>query len=93
MAGWRAGLPRTLEEVFMRVLAVVAVLVLGLSARQYFSLTEVAGVEKQAAPNNGLDVLQMQRDLKVLPAQNQQDLTFVFDPGVSYADGGNCSNC
>ncbi|HEY2527492.1 MAG TPA: hypothetical protein VGJ20_05985 [Xanthobacteraceae bacterium] len=41
------------------VLAVVVILILGLGASQFFRSTEVVGADKQAAPNNGLNVLQM----------------------------------
>jgi hypothetical protein len=61
------------------VLAVVVILVLGLGTKQFLSSTKVAGADKQIASNNDMDVLQMQRDLKDLPAHNLQDLTFVFD--------------
>jgi hypothetical protein len=60
------------------VLAVVVILILGLGARQFFPSTKVAGVEKQAASTD-LNVLQMQRDRKDLPAPSLHDLTFVFD--------------
>jgi hypothetical protein len=71
-----------MEEVCMRlyhVLAVVVILILGLGVMQFSPSTEVAGVDKQAVLNNGLNVLQMQRDLKDLPANSLHDLTFVFD--------------
>ncbi|HEY2534864.1 MAG TPA: hypothetical protein VGJ20_44335 [Xanthobacteraceae bacterium] len=57
-----------------RVLVMVGVLILGLGAWQFFSPTKIAAVG-----NNDLDVLQMQRDLKDLPAHNLRDFTLVFD--------------
>lgn len=62
-----------------RVLAGVVFLIIGLGAWQFFSPTKIAGAVKQAASNNDLNVLQMQRDPKDLPTHNVRDFTLVFD--------------
>jgi hypothetical protein len=62
-----------------RVLAGVIILILGLGVWQSLSPTKMAGAVKQAASNNDLNVLQMQRDPKDLPAHNLRDFTLVFD--------------
>jgi hypothetical protein len=53
-------------------------LILGLGARQYLSPTKVAKADKQAPLNSDLNILQMQRDLRGLPANNLRDYTLVF---------------
>jgi hypothetical protein len=70
-----------MEGVRMRahhVTAVVVMLILGLGARHYLSPTKVAEADKQAALNNDLNILQMQRDLRGLPTHNLLDYTLVF---------------
>jgi uncharacterized protein len=59
------------------VIAVAAVLVIGLGAKQYFFPPEIA----HAISSGGVNVLQMQRDvsMKALPTQKLHDMTFVFD--------------
>jgi uncharacterized protein len=59
------------------VIAVAAVLVIGLGAKQYFFPREIA----HAIPIGGVNVLQMQRDvnMQAVPTEKLQDMTFVFD--------------
>ena len=59
------------------VIAVAAVLVIGLGVKQYFH----PPVRAHAIPSGGVNVLQMQRDvnMKALPTQKLHDMTFVFD--------------
>ena len=70
--------PRAMEA-FMRahhVIAVVAILVIGLGAKQYLFPPKQAdaGVFSTASMN----VLQMHRDMKQLPQQKMNDKTFIF---------------
>jgi hypothetical protein len=59
------------------VIAVAAVLVIGLGAKQYFFPPEIA----HAIPIGGVNVLQTQRDvnMQAVPTEKLQDMTFVFD--------------
>ena len=59
------------------VIAVAAVLVIGLGVKQYF----FPPVRAEADPHASVNVLQMQRDvnMKALPTQKLHDMTFVFD--------------
>ena len=59
------------------VIAVAAVLVIGLGAKQYFFPPEIA----HAIAIGGVNVLQMQRDvnMQAVPTEKLQDMTFVFD--------------
>ena len=63
------------------VLAVVAVLVIGLGAKQYFFPPIKAEANIQAVTSARISVLQMHRDINVknLPVQKMHDMTFVFD--------------
>jgi hypothetical protein len=68
-----------MEEESMRVYHVLAlVLILSGWEAVYFSPTKVAEAGKQAALNNDLDIFEMQRGPKDLPAQNLHDFTLVF---------------
>jgi hypothetical protein len=71
-------------EAFMRahhVIAVIAVLVIGLGAKQFLFPPRQADADINAVPNASVNVLQMQTDveLKTLPVQKMRDMTFVFD--------------
>jgi hypothetical protein len=71
-------------EAFMRahhVIAVVAVLVIGLGAKQFLFPPRQADADINAVPSASVNVLQMQSDveMKTLPAQKMRDMTFVFD--------------
>ena len=59
------------------VIAVAAILVVGLGAKQYFFPLEIA----HAIPSGGINVLQIQRDvnMQAVPTQKLHDMTFVFD--------------
>lgn len=59
------------------LIAVAAVLVIGLGAKQYFFPPEIA----HAIPGGGVNVLQMQRDvnMQAVPTQKLHDMTFIFD--------------
>jgi hypothetical protein len=63
------------------VLAVVAVLVIGLGAKQYFFPPMEAQANLHAVPSASMNVLQMHRDInvKTLPVQKVHDMAFVFD--------------
>lgn len=62
------------------VIAVLAVLVIGLGAKQYF-FPPMEAEANLAVPSASMNVLQMQRDINVknLPVQKVRDMTFVFD--------------
>jgi len=63
------------------VIAVVAVLVIGLGAKQYFSPPIKALADIHAIPSTRMNVLQMHIDhanKKDLPAQKMQDMSVVF---------------
>lgn len=61
------------------VIAVVAVLVVGLGAKQFFFPPVKA--EADINPSVSMNVLQMHHDINInnLPVQKMQDMTFVFD--------------
>jgi hypothetical protein len=63
------------------VLAVVAVLVVGLGTKQYFFPPMEAEGSPHAVPSASMNVLQMHRDINMqnLPVQKVNDMTFVFD--------------
>ena len=74
--------PRAMEA-FMRVhhvIAVVAVLVIGLGAKQYLFPPTQADAGINAAPRASVNVLQMHRDIdtKSIPVQNINDKTSIF---------------
>ena len=62
---------------YHHVIAVAAVLVIGLGVKQYFYPPVIA----HAVPSGRANVLQMQSDanMKTLPTQKLHDMTFVFD--------------
>ena len=71
-------------EAFMRahhIIAVVAVLVIGLGAKQFVFPPKQADANINAVSSASVDVLQMHRDMdtKSLPVQKMRDMTFVFD--------------
>jgi len=72
------------KEAFMRahhVIAVVAVLVVGLGAKQFFFPVTEAEADIHAVPSASMDVLQMHNDhpnRNNLPVQKVHDMTFVF---------------
>ena len=73
--------PRAMEA-FMRahhVIAVVAVLVIGLGAKLYLFPPKQA--EADVNPSISMNILQMHQDknMQNLPAQKMHDMTFVFD--------------
>ena len=75
--------PRAMEA-FMRahhVIAVVAVLVIGLGAKQFLFPPTQADADINAVPSASVNVLQMHRDIdtKSLPVQKMHDMTFAFD--------------
>ncbi len=74
--------PRAMEA-FMRVhhvIAIVAVLVVGIGAKQFLFPPKQANADIQAIPSASVDVLQMHRDMdtKSLPVQKMNDKTFIF---------------
>jgi hypothetical protein len=75
--------PRAMEA-FMRthhVVAVIAVLLIGLGAKLFFLPATDAEASIHAAASAGVDVLQMHVDhpnIKDLPVQKTDDMTFVF---------------
>jgi len=75
--------PRAME-VFMRahhVIAVVAVLIIGLGAKQFLFPATEAEADIHAVPSASMDVLQMHNDQpnrNNLPVQKVHDMTFVF---------------
>jgi hypothetical protein len=71
------------REAFMRahhVIAVVAVLVVGLGAKQFLFPPTQADAGVNAVPSASVNVLQMHRDIdtKSLLVQKMNDMTFVF---------------
>jgi len=71
-------------EAFMRahhVIAVAAVLVIGLGVKQYFFPPVRAEAEPHAVSSASVNVLQMHRAIntKSFPMQKMHDMTFVFD--------------
>jgi molybdenum-dependent DNA-binding transcriptional regulator ModE len=74
--------PRAMEA-FMRahhVIAVVAVLVIGLGAKQFLFPPTQADANINAVPRNSVNVLQMHRDIdtKSVPVQKMNDKTFIY---------------
>ena len=74
--------PRAMEA-FMRahhVITVVAVLVIGLGAKQFLFPPKQADANINAVPSASVNVLQMHRDIdtKSLPVQKMNDKTFIF---------------
>ena len=74
--------PRAMEA-FMRVhhvIAIVAVLIVGIGAKQFLFPPKQANADIQATPSASVDVLQMHRDMdtKSLPVQKMNDKTFIF---------------
>lgn len=77
----KSSQPRAMEA-FMRihhVIAVVAVLVVGFGAKQFFFPPVKA--EADIGPSVSMNVLQMHHDINMqnLPVQKMHDMTFVFD--------------
>jgi hypothetical protein len=62
------------------VIAVLAVLVIGLGAKQFVFPPKQADANIIAVPNASVNVLQMHRDIdiKALPVQKMNDKTFIF---------------
>ena len=62
------------------VIAVVAVLVIGLGAKQFLFSPTQADANINAVPSASVNVLQMHRDINIknLPVQKVNDMTFVF---------------
>jgi hypothetical protein len=58
------------------VIAVLAVLLIGVVAKQFFFPPRAAEADPQSAT---LDIRQMHLDHPSLPAQKMHDMTFVFD--------------
>jgi molybdenum-dependent DNA-binding transcriptional regulator ModE len=74
--------PRAMEA-FVRahhVIAVVAVLVIGLGAKQFLFPPTQADANINVVPSANVDVLQMHRDIntKSVPVQKMNDKTFIF---------------
>jgi len=74
--------PRAMEA-FMRahhVIAVVAVLVVGLGAKQFLFPPTQADANINAVPRDSVNVLQMHRDIdtKSVPVQKMNDKTFIY---------------
>ena len=59
-----------------RVLLVIAALVLGVLAKQLFWPAK----QVEAISTPGMDILQLHKDSKNLPAQDMDDKTFVIGP-------------
>jgi hypothetical protein len=79
----KSSQPRAMEA-FMRahhVIAVVAVLVIGLGAKQFLFPPKQADANISAAPSASMNVFQMHSDIdmKKLPVRKMHDMTFVFD--------------
>lgn len=79
----KSSQPRAMEA-FMRphhVIAVIAVILIGFGAKQYFFPPMEAEADIHAVPSASMNVLQMHRDIdtKSLPVQKMRDMTFVFD--------------
>jgi len=80
----KSSQPRTME-VFMRahhVIAVLAVLVIGLGAKQFVFPPKQADADINAVPSASMNVLKMHIDhpnRNNLPSQKMNDMTFVFD--------------
>ena len=71
------------KEAFMRahhVIAVVAVLVVGLGAKQFLFPPTQADANINAVPRDSVNVLQMHRDMdtKSVPVQKMNDKTFIY---------------
>lgn len=64
-----------------QVFAVALVLIIGLAAKQYFYPPLKAAADPNAIPHSSLDILRLQRDVKMksLPQQIMSEKTFVFD--------------
>ena len=63
------------------IIAVAAVLIIGLGAKQFFFPATEAEADIHAAPSASMDVLQMHIDhpnITNLPVQKMRDMTFVF---------------
>jgi hypothetical protein len=58
------------------VFAVIAVLLIGLGVKQFFSPPKVAEADPEAG---NMNILQIHMDHPNLPAQKMHDMTFVFD--------------
>ena len=76
--------PRAMEALVRahHVIAVVAVLVIGLGAKQYFFSPMQAEADIHAVPSASMNVLKMHIDhpnRNNLPSQKMNDMTFVFD--------------
>jgi len=74
--------PRAMEA-FVRahhVIAVVAVLVIGLGAKQFVFPPQQADANTNAVPSTSVNVLQMHHDIdtKSLPVQKMNDKAFIF---------------
>jgi predicted transcriptional regulator len=81
----KSSQPRAMEA-FMRahhVIAVVAVLVIGLGAKQFLFPPKQADADIIVVPSASMNVLQMYSDIdmKTLPQQKMNDKTFVFADG------------
>lgn len=64
------------------VIAIIAVLLVGLGARVFFFSYPAAQADIDAKPSASMNVLQMHIEhpnMKDLPAQKMHDMTFVFD--------------
>ena len=63
------------------VIAVVAILIVGLGVKQFWFPPMQAEADMHAMPSASMNVFQMQSDinLKTLPVQKMHDMTFVFD--------------
>ena len=64
------------------VIAVVAVLIIGIGAKQFLLPPKQAEADIQAIPNASMNVLQMHIDhpnKNNYPVQKMHDMTFVFD--------------
>ena len=60
------------------VITVVAVLVIGLVAKQFLFPPKQVNADINAVPSASVNVLHMHRDLKSLPVQKMNDKTFIF---------------
>ena len=62
------------------VIAVVAVLVIGLGAKQFLFSPTQADANINAVPRDSVNVLQMHRDIdtKSVPVQKMNDKTFIY---------------
>jgi hypothetical protein len=63
------------------VIAVVAVILLGVGLKLIFSTAPTAEADSLSTKSVGVDVSQLHQNIRNLPVQKFQDMTFVFSDG------------